>query len=105
MLSQSHAERVNGGHAALRSRPSLGGAWPFVPSSAVRRRRSGAVTYADGTPNTVDQETRDVVTFLAWAAEPKMEERKRTGFNVMLFPIGFTVLLYLTYRRVWHGQH
>ena len=33
------------------------------------------------------------------------EERKRTGFNVMLFLIGFTTLLYFTYRRVWHGHH
>jgi cytochrome c1 len=65
----------------------------------------GSVTYSDGTPNTIDQEAHDVVTFLAWAAEPKMEERKRTGFNVMLFLIGFTVLLYLSYRRVWHGHH
>ena len=66
---------------------------------------NGSVTYADGTPNTVDQEARDVVTFLSWASEPKMEERKRTGFNVMIFLIGFTTLLYFTYRRVWHGLH
>jgi len=66
---------------------------------------NGSVTYADGTPNTVDQEARDVVTFLTWAAEPKMEERKRTGFNVMLFLLGFTVLLYFAYRQVWHGKH
>jgi cytochrome c1 len=66
---------------------------------------NGSVTYADGTPNTVDQEARDVVTFLSWASEPKMEERKRTGFNVMIFLVGFTTLLYFSYRRVWHGQH
>jgi len=66
---------------------------------------NGSVTYADGTQNTVDQEARDVVTFLSWASEPKMEERKRTGFNVMIFLIGFTTLLYFSYRRVWHGQH
>jgi ubiquinol-cytochrome c reductase cytochrome c1 subunit len=66
---------------------------------------NGSVTYADGTPTTVDQEARDVVTFLTWAAEPKMEERKRMGFNVILFLLGFTTLLYFTYRRVWHGQH
>jgi ubiquinol-cytochrome c reductase cytochrome c1 subunit len=66
---------------------------------------NGSVTYADGTPNTVDQEARDVVTFLAWASEPKMEERKRTGFNVMIFLIGFTTLLYFSYRRVWQGHH
>ena len=34
---------------------------------------------------TVEQEAHDVATFLAWAADPKMEERKRTGFNVMVF--------------------
>ena len=30
-----------------------------------------------------------MVTFLAWAAEPKMEERKHIGFGVMLFLIAF----------------
>jgi ubiquinol-cytochrome c reductase cytochrome b/c1 subunit len=65
----------------------------------------GAVTYADGTPNTLDQEARDVVSFLTWASEPKMEERKRMGFNVMAFLIVFTGLLYLSYRKVWHGAH
>src|SRR5262245_12852277 len=65
----------------------------------------GSVTYADGTMATVDQEARDVVTFLSWAADPKMEERKRTGFSVMIFLIVFTSLLYFTYQRVWYGQH
>ena len=46
-----------------------------------------------------------MVTFLAWTAEPKMEERKRTGFGVMIFLSRFTTLLYLSYRKVWHGQH
>jgi ubiquinol-cytochrome c reductase cytochrome c1 subunit len=60
--------------------------------------------YADGTPATVDQEARDVVTFLAWAADPKMEERKRTGFSVMAFLLVLTSLLYFSYQRVWYGQ-
>jgi ubiquinol-cytochrome c reductase cytochrome c1 subunit len=63
------------------------------------------VMYADGTKATVEQEARDVVTFLSWAADPKMEERKRTGFSVMLFLIVFASLLYFTYQRVWYGQH
>jgi len=63
----------------------------------------GGVTYADGAMATIDQEARDVVTFLAWASDPKMEERKRVGFGVMLYLIVFTGLLYLCYRRVWHG--
>ena len=66
---------------------------------------NGTVTFADGTPNTLDQEARDIVTFLAWASEPKMDERKRVGFIVMLYLIGFTVLLFFTYRRIWHGHH
>jgi len=63
----------------------------------------GGVTYADGTMATVDQEARDVATFLAWTSDPKMEERKRVGFGVMLYLLLFTGLLYLCYRRVWHG--
>jgi cytochrome c1 len=65
----------------------------------------GSVTYADGTPSTIEQEAHDVVTFLTWAAEPKMEERKRTGFNVILYLLGFSTLMWFTYRRIWHGKH
>jgi ubiquinol-cytochrome c reductase cytochrome b/c1 subunit len=65
----------------------------------------GSVTFADGTRSTIDQQARDVVTFLSWASEPKMEERKRMGFNVILFLLGLTALLYFSYRRVWHGHH
>jgi ubiquinol-cytochrome c reductase cytochrome c1 subunit len=64
-----------------------------------------AVTYADGTPATVEQQAHDVATFLAWAADPKMEERKRTGFSVIVFLLVFASLLYFSYQRVWYGQH
>jgi cytochrome c1 len=67
--------------------------------------RNGSVTFADGTPNTLEQEAHDVVTFLAWASEPTMDERKHVGFVVMLYLIGFAVLLFFAYRRVWHGHH
>jgi cytochrome c1 len=66
---------------------------------------AGTVTFSDGTPNTVEQEAHDVVTFLTWAADPKMEERKRTGFNVMIYLLVFAGLLYFSYRKVWHGKH
>jgi ubiquinol-cytochrome c reductase cytochrome b/c1 subunit len=65
----------------------------------------GVVTYSDGTKATVDQMAHDVTTFLMWAAEPKMEERKRMGFGVVLFLIALSTLLYLAYRKVWHGAH
>jgi ubiquinol-cytochrome c reductase cytochrome c1 subunit len=63
------------------------------------------VTYNDGTKATVDQEAQDVVTFLAWASEPKMEERKHLGFGVLIFLLALSGLLYLSYRRVWKDAH
>jgi ubiquinol-cytochrome c reductase cytochrome c1 subunit len=67
--------------------------------------RADSVTYSDGTPATVDQEAHDVVTFLAWAAEPKMEERKHIGLGVMAFMVLLSGLLFLSYRRVWKDAH
>ena len=62
----------------------------------------GQVEYTDGTPTTVDQYARDVSAFLMWAAEPTLDARKRLGFQVMVFLIVFTALLYFTKKRVWH---
>jgi len=59
------------------------------------------IEFADGTPATVDQMTRDVVTFLAYAAEPHMEERKQTGLKVVGFLLILTVLLYFVKKKVW----
>jgi ubiquinol-cytochrome c reductase cytochrome c1 subunit len=64
-----------------------------------------SVTYSDGTKATVDQEAHDVVTFLSWASEPKMEERKRTGFGVLVFLVVLAGLLFKAYRKVWKDAH
>ncbi len=61
----------------------------------------GQVTYEDGTPETVDQYARDVSAFLMWAAEPHLEDRKKTGFRVIIFLALFGTLVYLTKRKVW----
>jgi hypothetical protein len=45
-------------------------------------------------PQTVDQYSRDVSAFLMWAAEPHLEERKQTGFMVMVFLVLFAGLVY-----------
>lgn len=64
-----------------------------------------AVEYADGTPATVDQMSRDLVYFLAWAAEPEMEERKQMGLKVMIFLVVMSILLYAVKRKVWADLH
>ena len=52
------------------------------------------VQYADGTKATLDQEVHDVVEFLAWASEPHLEARNRTGIRVILFLLAFAGLMY-----------
>ncbi|MCX8568671.1 MULTISPECIES: cytochrome c1 [Hyphomicrobiales] len=61
----------------------------------------GQVTYEDGSPETVEQYSRDVAAFLMWAAEPHLVVRKQTGFAVMIFLVLFAGLVYATKRRVW----
>lgn len=61
----------------------------------------GQVTYDDGAPATVEQYSQDVSAFLMWAAEPHLEERKKTGFRVIIFLLLFSVLMYFTKRKVW----
>ncbi|MBP5856297.1 cytochrome c1 [Marivibrio halodurans] len=59
------------------------------------------VEYEDGTEATVDQQARDVSTFLAWAAEPRLEARKQTGVKVLIFLAIFTGILIAVKRRTW----
>jgi ubiquinol-cytochrome c reductase cytochrome c1 subunit len=59
------------------------------------------VAYTDGSPETVDQYSRDVAAFLMWAAEPTLDQRKRMGFEVFIFLLVFAGLMYLTKKRVW----
>jgi cytochrome c1 len=73
-----------------------------MPNTALGAK---AVTYADGTPATIEQEAHDVTTFLAWASEPKMEERKRIGFGVLIFLVAFAGVLFAAYKRVWKDAH
>jgi ubiquinol-cytochrome c reductase cytochrome c1 subunit len=61
----------------------------------------GQVTYADGTNATTDQMAKDVSAFLAWTAEPTLENRHRTGIAVLIFLIFATALAYLSYRQIW----
>jgi ubiquinol-cytochrome c reductase cytochrome c1 subunit len=61
----------------------------------------GQVSYADGTKATVDQMAKDVSAYLVWTAEPKLENRHRTGVAVLIFLLIATTLGYLSYRNIW----
>ncbi|NWG92575.1 MAG: cytochrome c1 [Parvularculaceae bacterium] len=62
----------------------------------------GIVDYADeSVPETVDQYAKDVVEFLTWASEPKMEARKSLGVVSMGYLLVLTLILFFSYRTIW----
>ena len=65
----------------------------------------GQVKYTDGTPATVDNYARDVTAFLAWASDPRLEERKRLGLLVMGYLLVTAILFYFAKRRIWSSVH
>ena len=73
--------------------------------SMVRPLSEDAVEYPDGVKATEEQLAKDVTTFLAWAAEPEMEERKLLGVKVLIFLLILTGMLYAVKRKVWEDQH
>ncbi len=65
----------------------------------------GAVQYEDGSPQTVEQYSKDVASFLTWAAEPEMESRKRMGVKVLAFLAILGGLMYAVKRQIWRKIH
>ena len=64
---------------------------------------AGQVTYAPGNPQpTVDQMAKDVAAFLAWSAEPNLENRHAAGLAVVIFLLFATILGYLAYQQTWY---
>jgi len=61
----------------------------------------GIVEYADGTETTKAQISKDVTTFLVWAADPHLEARHRMGFKVFFYLIILLTLVYLSKKKVW----
>jgi ubiquinol-cytochrome c reductase cytochrome c1 subunit len=65
----------------------------------------GQIDYTDGTVSTVAQNAHDLVTFLAWAANPEMDQRKRLGPWVVLYFVLMAGATYLLKRKIWSSVH
>ncbi|PVU99565.1 hypothetical protein BB559_000608 [Furculomyces boomerangus] len=75
---------------------------PYFPGGAISMAQSlydGIVEYEDGTPATASQMAKDVVTFLNWASEPELDDRKRKGTQILI------VFSILTALSVWIKRH
>ena len=59
------------------------------------------VEYSDGTKATVEQMSKDISVFLAWAAEPSLEARHKMGYKVILYLFILTLLVYFSMNRLW----
>jgi ubiquinol-cytochrome c reductase cytochrome c1 subunit len=62
----------------------------------------GTVDYEDGSPKTMPQYAKDVTAFLMWAAEPKLEERKKLGLSVISFLSIYALLVFAAKKKIWH---
>ncbi len=61
----------------------------------------GIVEYSDGTVASIEQMSKDITTFLMWAAEPHLEARHQMGFKAIVYLIILTVLVYFSMKKIW----
>ena len=61
----------------------------------------GIVEYSDGKEASIEQMSKDITTFLMWAAEPHLEARHQMGFKAIVYLIILTVLVYFSMKKIW----
>ena len=59
------------------------------------------IEYGDGTKASVEQMSKDVTTFLMWAAETHLEARHQMGFKAIVYLIILTTLVYFSMKKIW----
>jgi ubiquinol-cytochrome c reductase cytochrome b subunit len=73
---------------------------PFHPCGRLKQVSEGSMT-----PEEFDTAMYDLVNFLAYTAEPMVEDRKRMGVYVLLFITLFFIVTYLLSREYWKDIH
>ena len=76
----------------------------YMPGNKIKMSQplmAGAVDYIDGTNTSEEQMAKDVVAFLAWAAEPHLEARHKIGFRAMIYLFIITILVYFSMKKLW----
>ncbi|KAJ9126611.1 cytochrome c1 [Naganishia onofrii] len=77
---------------------------PYFPGGGIAMARvlyDGLVEYDDGTPSTTSQMAKDVVSFLAWTAEPELDERKKMGLQAVIILSTMTAISLYVKRFKW----
>ncbi len=58
-----------------------------------------------GATASIEQNAKDLTAFLSWTADPRLSERKRIGWQVLLYLIVTSLLLYVAKKRIWKSAH
>jgi len=77
---------------------------PYFPGQAIAMAAplyDEAIEYTDGTPASMSQLAKDVATFLTWASEPELDERKRMGMKSIILLSFVTAGLWYMKRHKW----
>ena len=63
----------------------------------------GAVEYQEnaGATSSMKQNAEDVTAFLAWSADPSLNQRKQLGWSALIYLLITTLLLYFAKKRIW----
>lgn len=90
---------MDGGKIAM-ANPLSDGLVEFAP---IEMDDHGKIKTIPAPEATVEQMAADVTEFLAWASDPKLQQRKTAGFATMLYLLILSVLLWFSYQRVWRN--
>lgn len=80
-------------------------AFPGHQIAMAQPLRDGDIKYSDGKPATVQQYAADVTAFLHWAGDPSHDDRKRMGWQVVLYLLLTSILLFIAKKRIWRDAH
>lgn len=61
---------------------------PYFPGGVISMPQQlfdEGIEYKDGTPATISQQAKDIITFMRWTAEPYHDKRKQYGLKVDFF--------------------
>ena len=104
MLGYSEPTEEDMKHLAVDEIPDTAYYNPYKAGSVIAMApplSEDLVEYSEGQPPaTMEQMAYDIAVFLAWTAEPKLEERKSLGFRFMSLLLILCGLLFFTYRRI-----